>query len=235
MKHRKQQTERGQGRTSPKGKTATKKRMGGGRLDRAMWHALLGTALATTLMATTDEAQSTIDAEQFCGRTAKIQAVVLAAVRGATATCTDADPTTSPPTAPVYETNLKSSQLAGITNLNLWISAEDEDWEYIRTFRSGDFNGLTGVRTLNLTNQSLLDRSGLAAQGVPLNVLRKLDFLIYQDADLFKIESANFFQGMTNLRELWLGTNNMVYELPGNTNRPEGTAIAARGTTLSAA
>ena len=225
MERAKQQTERREERTAPKRKTATRQRMGGGSLGRTTWYALWGAALATTLMATTAEAQSTIDAEQFCGRTAKIQAVVLAAVRGATATCTEADTTASPPRAAVYETNLEPSQLAGITKLDLRISSDGENWEYIRTFQPGDFNGLTGVLTLDLTNQSLLRRSGLAAEGVPLSVLRKLDFLIYQDANLFKIESADFFRGMTNLRELWLGTNNMVYELPGNTNRPEGTAI----------
>ena len=50
----------------------------------------------------------TIDAEQFCGRTPKIRAAILEAVPGATATCTEADATASPPVAGSYTTTLRT-------------------------------------------------------------------------------------------------------------------------------
>ena len=190
---------------------------------------LTAMTLATmTLIAGAAQAQSTIDATQFCGRTQKVRSAILNAVSGATATCTDADPTASPPVEASYETNLTSSQLAGMTKLDLGISWEDHDWEYVRTFKAGDFNGLTRVTELDMTNQASFTREGLYAGGVPLSFLGQLKKYVHQDANLYKIESADFFRGLSSLEILWLGTNNMVYELPGNTNRPEGTTIGRK-------
>ena len=189
------------------------------------------TLLALTTLAATAAAGAeaqTIDATQFCNRTQKVRATILESVSGATATCIHADPTASPPVAASYSTNLTASQLAGIRKLVMWISADDYDWEYIDGFKSGDFDGLTGVEELDLTNQSSLSFNGLHADGVPLSFLGRLKKLVLQDADIWKIENADYFRGLTNLEILWLGTNNMVYELPGKTDRPEGTSVGRR-------
>ena len=186
---------------------------------------ILSTVLALTLIAAQAHGQATIDAEQFCSRTERVQSAILDAVRGATATCTEADPTASPPIAASYETTLTASQLASITKLDLSLSWDDDGLGLIRQFKTGDFNGLTGVRTLDVTEQFRLARGGLANRGVPLIVLGRIEKLTYQHCDLSRIESADFFDGLSNLRELVLVANNMIYELPGNTNRPEGTTI----------
>ena len=186
---------------------------------------LLALTMLAAMAATGAEAQTTIDATQFCQRTHKVRSTILEAVSGATATCTEAAPTASPPVAASYSTNLTASQLAGITKLVMWISADDYDWEHIREFKSGDFNGLTGVTELNLTNQASLTLDGLYAAGVPLSFLGQLTKLVLQDSDIWKIESADYFRGLSRLEVLWIGTNNMVYELPGKTDRPEGTAV----------
>ena len=187
---------------------------------------ILSTVLALTLIAAQAHGQTTtIDAEQFCSRTERVQSAILDAVRGATATCTEADRTASPPIAASYETTLTASQLARITKLDLSLSWEDEGLGLIRQFKTGDFNGLTGVRTLDVTEQIRLARGGLANRGVPLIVLGRIEKLTYQHCDLSSIESADFFDGLSNLRELVLVANNMIYELPGNTDRPQGTTI----------
>ena len=186
---------------------------------------ILSTVLALTLIAAQAHGQTTIDAEQFCSRTERVQSAILDAVRGATATCTEADANASPPVEATYQTTLTASQLARITKLDLSLSWEDEGLGLIRQFKTGDFDGLTAVRTLDVTEQIRLARGGLASKGVPLTVLGKLEKLTYQHCDLSKIESADFFDGLSNLRELVLVANNMIYELPGNTNRPEGTTI----------
>ena len=186
----------------------------------ATWIGLAGTAAPA--------AGQTIDAEQLCGRTPKIRAAIIEAVPGATATCTEADPTQRPPAAAVYTTTVSATELAGITELDLGISADDYDWEYIREFRTGDFNGLSGVTELDMTNQSRFDRGGPWVAGAPETFLRQLKKFVHQDANRWKIENADHFRGMTNLEILWLGTNNMVYELPGNQNRPQGTATGRR-------
>ena len=188
-------------------------------------------ALSTTLIALAlgaDASAQTIDAEQFCKRTQKVRSTILESVAGATATCTEADPTSSPPVAASYSTNLTARQLAGITKLVMWISADDYDWEYIEKFKSGDFDGLTGVEELDLTNQSSLSYNGLHADGVPLSFLGRLKKLVLQDSDIWKIENQDYFRGLSNLEILWIGANNMVYELPGKTDRPEGTAVGRR-------
>ena len=125
-------------------------------------------------------------------------------------------------------TVLTASQLAAITKLNLALSADDYDWEYIRRFRTGAFNGLTGVTELDMTQQSSFDRGGPWVAGAPETFLRQLKKFVHQDGNRWKIENADHFRGMTNLEILWLGINNMVYELPGNQNRPEETATGRR-------
>ena len=189
---------------------------------------LLALTMLAAMTATDAEAQTTIDAQQFCNRTQKVQSTILEAVAGATATCAVGEPTASPPVAASYSTNLTGAQLAGIKKLVLWISADDHDWEYIQSFKSGDFDGLTGVTELDMTNQSLFRRDGLHAGGAPLSFLGQLEKLVLQESNLYKIESADFFRGLGNLEILWVGTNNMVYELPGKTDRPEGTAVGRR-------
>ena len=187
---------------------------------------IAGTTLALTLIAAQAQGQTTtIDAEQFCDRTERVQSAILDAVRSATATCTEADPTASPPIAASYETTLTAAQLASITKLDLSMTWDDDGLGLIRQFKTGDFNGLTGVRTLDVTEQIRLARGGLASKGVPVSVLAKIEKLTYQHCDLSRIESADFFDGLSNLRELVLVANNMIYELPGNTDRPQGTTI----------
>ena len=140
-------------------------------------------SLGLTLIAANAHGQTTIDAEQFCGRTARVQTAILDAVRGASATCTQPDPTASPPVAANYETNLTASQLASITKLDLSMTWDDDGLGLIRQFKQGDFDGLTGVRTLDVTEQIRLARGGLASKGVPLTVLAKIEKLTYQHPD----------------------------------------------------
>ncbi len=189
---------------------------------------LLAITMLAAAAANEAEAQTTIDATQFCNRTQKVRSGILEAVRGSTATCTEAKPTASPPIAERHETNLTASQLAGIKKLVLWISADGYNWEYIERFKSGDFNGLTGVDELDMTNQASFTLNGLHAGGAPPSFLGQLKKLVLQDSDIWKIESADFFRGLSRLETLWIGTNNMVYELPGKADRPEGTAVGRR-------
>ena len=163
-------------------------------------------------------AQATIDAEQFCGRSPAVRTAILEAVEGATATCVEADPTAEPPVDGSYETNITTSQLAGISSLRL--EPKSGEFSTLARFEPGDSDGLTGLRKMILITQTLLERDGLAHAGVPLDVLGRLRELVYTNSNLYYIESADFFQGLSNLRELNIRTNNMVYELPGNPNRP---------------
>ena len=183
--------------------------------------ALAALALAGTGRPVT--AQATIDSRQFCARTSEVRAAILEAVQGVTAVCIEADPNADPPIEAQYETNLTASQLAGITRLDLTLQWPEVS--FIQEFKPGDFDGLTGLQRLDLVEQVLLTRDGLAQAGVPLDVLGRLEKLIYSNCNLYYIQSADFFRGLSNLRELNLTTNNMTYELPGNPNRPEGTVI----------
>ena len=79
-----------------------------------------------------------------------------------------------------------------------------------------------------MTNQASFTLDGLHAGGAPLSFLGQLKKLVLQDSDIWTIESADFFRGLSRLETLWIGTNNMVYELPGKTDRPEGTAVGRR-------
>ena len=69
-------------------------------------------------------------------------------------------------------------------------------------------------------------RLGLAAVGIPADVLRRLGRLVYANCDVSRFESVDFFKGLSNLRELVIVLNNLTHELPGNPNRPEGTLIS---------
>ena len=166
---------------------------------------------------------ATIDAEQLCQRTPEVKAAILEGIPGASATCVDADPDSDPPAPANYETNVTPQQLAGITELDL--RSRFPTVPFIREFKSGDFQGLTGITTLIIVEQPFLSKNGLADAGVPASILAGLDTLYFSNSDLIAIRSADFFKGLSNLRELDVTINNMTYELPGNPNRPEGTAV----------
>ena len=166
---------------------------------------------------------ATIDAEQLCRRTPEVKAAILEGIPGASATCVDADPDSDPPAPANYETNVTPQQLAGIAELDL--RSRFPTVPFIREFKSGDFQGLTGITTLIIVEQPFLSKNGLADAGVPASILAGLDTLYFSNSDLIAIRSADFFKGLSNLRELDVTINNMTYELPGNPNRPEGTAV----------
>ena len=166
---------------------------------------------------------ATIDAQQLCQRTEHVRIAILQAIPGADATCTDADPHADPPVPANYETNVTAQQLAGITELDLM--ARYPEIPLIREFKDGDFQGLTGLTAIYLVKQPQITEDGLAAAGIPISVLARLETLIFVNSDISAIESADYFRGMSNLRTLSVTTNNMTYELPGNPNRPEGTKV----------
>ena len=166
---------------------------------------------------------ATIDAQQLCQRTEHVRIAILQAIPGADATCTDADPDADPPVPANYETNVTAQQLAGITELDLM--ARYPEIPLIREFKDGDFQGLTGLTAIYLVKQPQITKDGLAAAGIPISVLARLETLIFVNSDISAIESADYFRGMSNLRTLSVTTNNMTYELPGNPNRPEGTKV----------
>ena len=183
------------------------------------------TPVRVTVAADEPAQPSTIDARQFCGRTSAVRRAILAAVQGATATCIEADPNAVPPIDASYETNITESQLARISSLNL-SEPSVEVLSSIREFKPGDFDGLTGLRVMNLSESlSSTAKNGLAQMGVPLSVLGRLEKLYVVNNDLIRFESSDFFRGLSNLRELDITINNLVYELPGNPNRPEGTCV----------
>ncbi len=158
---------------------------------------------------------ATIDARQFCGRSAFVRRAILDAVSGSSATC-DPDNDT-------YQTTLTSAQLAGIEELII-----DEYHGIINSFQDGDFNGLTGVSILGCPGCIWISNSGYALNGAPSWFLRQLNDLYLNNIDLSEITNANFFQGLTNLRLLSVTTNNMTYEPAGNPNRPEGTKVGEK-------
>ena len=172
------------------------------------------------------EAQSTIDAEQLCKRTGRVRDAIVEAIAGATATCIDADPGATPPVTAHYETNITESQLAGIETLDLK-RRFPEPHPLSGDFRPGDFDGLSGLRELWLYDSwQPRRRLGLAAMGVPADVLGRLEGLIYSNCGVSHFQSVDFFEGLSNLQELEIGLNNLTHELPGNPNRPEATLVA---------
>ena len=166
---------------------------------------------------------ATIDAQQLCQRTEHVRIAILQAIPGADATCTDAGPDADPLVPANYETNVTAQQLAGVTELDLM--ARYPEIPLIREFKDGDFQGLTGLTAIYLVVQPQITKDGLAAAGIPISVLARLETLIFVNSDISAIESADYFRGMSNLRTLSVTTNNMTYELPGNPNRPEGTKV----------
>ena len=196
------------------------------RSRRRAWHSAAAT-IVLLVPAEAAEVQSTIDARQLCERTPRVRDAIVEAIPGATVTCVDAQPDAMPPVTAHYETNIAPSQLAGIRYLDL-IRRRPEPHLILDDFRPGDFDGLSGVRELRLLEAFLPSRHlGLAAAGIPADVLGRLELLVFANCDVSRIESVDFFEGLTNLRELLLLYNNLTHELPGNPNRPEpGTTIA---------
>ena len=92
-----------------------------------------------TLISPLQAYSATIDAEQFCGRSASVRGTILDAVSGSSATC---DPATE-----TYETNLTSTQLAGIQTLDF----RYQDY-MTNNFQSGDLRLVGGTDDLRRTS-----------------------------------------------------------------------------------
>ncbi len=144
---------------------------------------------------------ATIDAEQFCRRTPTVRDAILDEVPGASATCTETR----------SETTLTDKQLSRIHGLDF--THHINSYRFFREFRTGDFNGLDGLRELIIVHASLrID--GLAHVGVPCATLRGLRRLFYANSIVSHITSPRFFDCLDNLEELNLQRNNIRYE-PG--------------------
>ncbi len=169
--------------------------------------ALLALVVALPVLLTGGNAlaQTPIDAEQFCMRTKQVRSAILAEVPGATATCTKADPDAVPPVDAVYLTNLTTEQLAGVWTLDF----RDAD---LSRFADGDFDGLTGLKKLNLSKNWF--RVSPADAGVPLSILGQLEELYIANNNLVSVGkiTADYFRGLHNLRILNLERNNLKYD-----------------------
>ena len=175
--------------------------------------------MAMSLQATA----ATIDARQFCERSPLVRTGILEAVPGARATCEPGDPDAVPPVPARYETTLTDAQLASIRFLYLAArTSHSAPIMFLRQFIPGDLDGLTGVRRLNVSHNGFLEH---ALPGAPRWFLARLEVLYIPNMALNRITDADFFEGLTNLRELDVQRNNLIYELPGNPNRPEPTAV----------
>lgn len=142
-------------------------------------------ALSMILIAGAGEAQTTIDAEQFCNRTGRLRDAIVEAISGATLTCTDADPDATPAVTALYETNITESQLAGITWLDMRRRWPSEPHPLGANFKTDDFKGLSGVRALWIYDHSpWRRRHGLAAIGVPIDFLGQLTELVFSNCDV---------------------------------------------------
>ena len=177
---------------------------------------LTALAMAMSLQATA----ATIDARQFCERSLLVRTVILEAVPGARATCEPGDPDAVPPVPARYETTLTDAQFASIRSLNLAARTFHRPFMLLWKFMPGDLDGLTGVRSLNVSENRFSEH---ALPGAPRWFLAQLEVLYIPNMTLNRITDADFFEGLTNLRELDLQRNNLVYELPGNPDRPEPT------------
>ncbi len=169
--------------------------------------ALLALVVALPVLLTGGNAlaQTPIDAEQFCMRTKEVRSAILAEVPGATATCTKAGPDAVPPVDAVYLTNLTTEQLAGVWTLDF----RDAD---LSIFADGDFDGLTGLKKLNLSKNWF--RVSPADAGVPLSILGQLEELYIANNNLVSVGqiTADYFRGLHNLRILNLERNNLKYD-----------------------
>ena len=174
--------------------------------------------IASALIAIRSHAQSTIDAEQFCNRSVLIRWTILDQISGSSANC---DPDNG-----IYETNITDLQLASIQKLDLRSRVVDGiDYYFSDSIKSGDFDGLTGVRIIDCNGCLFSDRTH-ALPGAPSEFLRQLEELYIPDRDLSEIMEVDFFKGLSNLRKLNVERNNMTYEIPpGNPNRPENTKL----------
>ena len=180
---------------------------------------LTALAMAMSLQATA----ATIDARQFCERSPLVRTGILEAVPGARATCEPGDPDAVPPVPARYETTLTDAQLASIRYLYLAAhTSHSAPIMFLQQFMPGDLDGLTGVRRLNVSHNGFLEH---ALPGAPRWFLAQLEVLYIPNMALNRITDADFFEGLTNLRELDVQRNNLTYELPGNPNRPEPTAV----------
>ncbi len=164
-------------------------------------------------------AQTTIDAEQFCNRSLMVRLAVLEQVSRSSATC---DPETE-----TYETNLTSSQLSGIQKLDLRGGLEiDGEHHYYTLIKPGDFDGLTGVKTIWCEECFFEDKLLQVLPDAPSWFLAQLETLGIQNIDLLELMPEDFFKGLSNLRALSVERNNMTYEVPpGNPNRPQNTRL----------
>ena len=179
--------------------------------------------VAIALLTAAANVHASIDATQFCNRIAQMRAAILEQLPSAQATCTHADPDAVPAVEASYETDITAGDLASIRTLNFY--SDIPLVPDVRRFKAGDFDGLIRVVNLILVEQSWIARTGLAGAGVPAEVRRRLETLVMENSDLNRIRDPNYFKGLTNLRTLSVTTNNMVYELPGNPHRPQGTAM----------
>ena len=138
-------------------------------------------------------------------RTEEVRSAILAEVPGATATCTKAGPDAVPPVDAVYLTNLTTEQLAGVSTLDF----RDAD---LSIFADGDFDGLTGLKKLNLSKNWF--RVSPADAGVPLSILGQLEELYIANNNLVSVGqiTADYFKGLHNLRILDLERNNLKYD-----------------------
>ena len=128
-----------------------------------------------------------------------------------------------PPVPARYETTLTDAQLASIRYLYLAAhTSHSAPIMFLRQFMPGDLDGLTGVQRLNVSHNGFLEH---ALPGAPRWFLAQLEVLYIPNMALNRITDADFFEGLTNLRELDVQRNNLTYELPGNPNRPEPTAV----------
>ena len=129
-------------------------------------------------------------AADVCSRTAQVRDAILAAISGVDA-CAD-----------VTETHL-----SGITELGL--SGDENVSNHISSLKTGDFDGLTALETLNLRNNQL--------RGLPAGVFSNLTALEYLDLSYNKLRhlSGDVFSGLSALRDLGLGGNNLG-TLPAN-------------------
>ena len=161
---------------------------------------------------------TTIDAEQFCNRSVLIKWTILNEISGSDASC---DPDNG-----IYETNITSSQLASIQELDLRSRDIDGEFYSYDLIKTDDFDGLTGVRLIECNECLFKRRYEHALPGAPSWLLAQLQELYLQNYDLSEIMEVDFFKGLSNLRTLDLRTNNMTYEIPpGNPNRREGTKM----------